>query len=150
MNEKKKAPASGATLARAEGGGLSIPDPHCSTTRSRGQGVIIADLLGTGKGEAVPRSQLVEWTGMDPRAVTLTIERERREGTPILANTHGYFLPASREEAAECIGALHHRAKEIFRTAKAIEKATLSTCEGQVQLEAVLPEVMDSAETQSG
>lgn len=84
----------------------------------------IADLLSYGQENAVSRRHLEKLTGLDGRTVRLMIERERREGVPILAdNVTGYYLPASEHEKTACVRSMRHRAGEIMRTARAIEKA---------------------------
>ena len=63
-------------------------------------------------------------TGLDGRTVRLMIERERREGSPILAdNATGYYLPATKYERAACVRSMRHRADEIRKTAEAIDRA---------------------------
>ena len=65
----------------------------------------IADLLLPGRENAIPR-------------------RERREGSPILAdNATGYYLPATEHERAACVRSMRHRAGEIMKSAQAIEQA---------------------------
>ena len=76
----------------------------------------IADLLRPGRENAIPRREL------DGRTVRLMIERERREGRPILAdNAAGYYLPATEHKRAARVYSMRHRAVEILETAKAIE-----------------------------
>lgn len=83
----------------------------------------IADLLSYGRENAVPRRHLEKLTGLDGRTVRLMIERERREGVPILAdNVTGYYLPATEHERAACVRSMRHRAAQIIRTARAIER----------------------------
>lgn len=54
----------------------------------------------------------------------LMIERERREGSLILAdNATGYYLPATKYERAACVRSMRHRAGEIMKSAQAIEQA---------------------------
>ena len=78
----------------------------------------IADLLLPGRENAIPRREL------DGRTVRLMIERERREGSPILAdNATGYYLPATEHERAACVRSMRHRAGEIMKSAQAIEQA---------------------------
>lgn len=82
----------------------------------------IAELLGHGQAAAVPLRHLIAMTGLDGRTVRKMIERERRQGLPILAdNRQGYFLPAADDEIAVCVSSLRRRANEILRTAAAIE-----------------------------
>ena len=76
----------------------------------------IADLLLPGRENAIPRREL------DGRTGRLMIERERREGRPILAdNAAGYYLPATEHKRAARVYSMRHRAVEILETAKAIE-----------------------------
>ena len=83
----------------------------------------IADLLLPGRENAIPRRELERLTGLDGRTVLLMIERERREGRPILAdNATGYYLPATEHERAACVRSMRHRAAEILAAARAIER----------------------------
>lgn len=83
----------------------------------------IADLLLPGRENAIPRRELEKLTGLDGRTVRLMIERERREGRPILAdNATGYYLPATEHERAACVRSMRHRAAEILAAARAIER----------------------------
>ena len=84
----------------------------------------VSDLLGRGQENAVSRRHLEKLTGLDGRTVRLMIEQERRSGTPICAdNLTGYYLPANPDEKAACVRSMRHRAGEIMRTARAIERA---------------------------
>ena len=52
------------------------------------------------------------------------IEQERRSGTPICAdNLTGYYIAANEAEKAACVRSMRHRAGEIMKTARAIERA---------------------------
>ena len=84
----------------------------------------ISRLLSHGRENAVPLRHLTAMTKLDGRTVRAMIAEERLAGAPILAdNTTGYFLPASEDEKAQFIRSMKHRAKEIERTAEAIEKS---------------------------
>lgn len=80
----------------------------------------IADLLSHGRENAIPRRELEKLTGLDGRTVRLMIERERREGRPILADN---AIPATEHERAACVRSMRHRADEIRKTAEAIDRA---------------------------
>ena len=96
---------------------------NCNIPAPTGQRSI-ADLLGTGRENAITRRELERLTNLDGRSVRLLIERERRSGTPILSDcASGYFLPATDDERAACVRSLRHRAREILVTARAIEQA---------------------------
>lgn len=126
MPSNKKRPGSAATPLRA-GDTRAI----CEATSSNAYSNIsapagqrsIADLLGVGRENAIPRRDLERLTGLAPREVSLAVERERRSGVPILADGSGYYLPASHDERAACVRSLRHRAREILITARSIERA---------------------------
>ena len=126
MTNKKRAPAGADTLARAAGMTAGARSTPCKQTITAGEGNQgkIADLLGRGQAAAVPLAYLVAMTGMDGRTVRKMIERERRQGVPILSNNRsGYYLPGEDGEIASCVKSLRRRAGEIFKTARAIERA---------------------------
>lgn len=126
MPSNKKRPGSAGTPLRA--GDLRA---ICAATSSNAYSNIsapagqrsIADLLGVGRENAIPRRDLERLTGLAPREVSLAVERERRSGVPILADGSGYYLPASHDERAACVRSLRHRAREILITARSIERA---------------------------
>lgn len=122
---KKMAHPSAGTLEQAE------RESHCASGNSRNKHITqgpsgqrgIADLLLPGRENAIPRRELERLTGLDGRTVRLMIERERREGRPILAdNATGYYLPATEHERAACVRSMRHRAAEILAAARAIER----------------------------
>ncbi|MCD7770403.1 MAG: hypothetical protein LUH36_09875 [Oscillospiraceae bacterium] len=82
----------------------------------------ITQLLGRGPSQGVLLAQLEVWTGFDKRTIRRLIERERREGSPILSdNVHGYYLPSTPEEKAVFVRSMRGRAAEIMATADAVE-----------------------------
>ncbi len=128
MNRENKTRPSVGALGRAvETGSASRADTtsnHDSTTSIPRAQAKIADLLLPGRENAIPRRELEKLTGLDGRTVRLMIERERREGSPILAdNATGYYLPATKYERAACVRSMRHRAGEIMKSAQAIEQA---------------------------
>ena len=110
--EKKRARPAGDTAGRAaETGSASRADTtsnHDSTTSIPRAQAKIADLLLPGRENAIPRRELERLTGLDGRTVRLMIERERREGSPILADN---AIPATKYERAACV---RHRAAEAI------------------------------------
>ena len=63
-------------------------------------------------------------TGLDGREVRRQIERERRAGALIVSNNKdGYYLTNDPAEAQRFARSMQHRAREILRTARAIEEA---------------------------
>lgn len=96
---------------------------HSTIQGSSGQRKI-SDYLCYGQENAIPRRDLEALTGLDGRAIRLMIERERRGGVPICAdNATGYYLPSTADEKAAFVRSMRHRAGEIMRTARAIERA---------------------------
>ena len=101
----------------------SIPMSDCNTAAADRQ-IKISAFLSHGQENAIPRRELEKLTGMDGRTVRLMIEQERRGGTPICTNNlTGYYLPATEEERTACVRSMRHRAGEIMKTARAIERA---------------------------
>lgn len=83
----------------------------------------IADFLSHGAENGVTLRHLEDLTGQDGRTVRQQIEAERRRGVPILADCKsGYFLPDGDGEKARCVKSMRGRAREILKTATAIEK----------------------------
>lgn len=83
---------------------------------------MISDYLMTGAENATTGRELCSLLGIHPRDLTEAIERERREGKPICANTappFGYFLAANRSEMKAYCRSLLHRAGELHKTRKA-------------------------------
>ena len=127
MNTKEKAPTSAATLAEAAAETTvcraSIPIFDC-TTAAEGRQRKVSDFLSHGRENAVPLRHLKKMMETDGRTVRLMIQQERLSGTPICAdNLTGYYLPATEEERTTCVRSMRHRAGEIMKTARAIERA---------------------------
>ena len=126
MNTKEKAPTSAATLAEAAAETTvcraSIPIFDC-TTAAEGRQRKVSDFLSHGLENAVPLRHLKKMMETDGRTVRLMIQQERLSGMPICAdNLTGYYLPATEEEKSACVRSMRHRAGEIMRTARAIER----------------------------
>ncbi len=130
MTEKNKnAPTSAATLTGAVESGTVCKPAQPSTTEhitspAENQSFRVADLLHPGAENAISRRDLMSLTGLSDRELRLTIETERRHGTPILSDCiGGYFLPGNQSELDRCVRSLRRRAKEIEATAAAIERS---------------------------
>ena len=88
---------------------------------------MIHDLLHTGAENGVTLRDLENLTKQDSRAIRKQIEAERRAGVPILADSkNGYFLPGTEGEKARCVKQMRGRAREILRTAEAIEAGQIA------------------------
>ena len=83
----------------------------------------IAALLSRNRAQALTTRELARITGQQPRQITKRICYERRHGAPILSDpAAGFWLASDQAEARRCAAALHHRAAEIHRTARSLER----------------------------
>ncbi len=90
---------------------------------------MIFEILAEGAENARTGKEICKLLGITARDLTAAIERERRQGQPICANTGsnpGYFLAANRDEMQRYCNSLRHRAGEIYKT----RKACIQTIEG--------------------
>lgn len=87
----------------------------------------INGLLGRGEGAALTMKDLAGITGLNRDEIRGMIERERRNGIPILSNCRrgGYYLPDSESERMEFVRSMLHRSNEIKITARAILEAEI-------------------------
>lgn len=86
---------------------------------------MIFELLTEGRENARTARDLAKLTGLDRRAVSLLVERERRAGKPICATCDGtapgYYVAADRDEMQRYCDNLRHREQEIAKTREACE-----------------------------
>ena len=84
----------------------------------------IADALERGAENAKTGRELAQFFGCNIRAITLQIEKERRDGAPICAISHsenpGYFLAADEEELRAYCRRLEGREAELAETRAAL------------------------------
>lgn len=84
---------------------------------------MIYEMLSTGAENARTARDLAQMAGLNRRAISLLVERERRAGKPICATCDGtapgYFIAADREEMQAYCDSLYHREREIAKTRKA-------------------------------
>ena len=98
-----------------------LPKDNFITAFSPAQGSIAA-LLPHERGAALTTAQIARITGQKPRAVTLRICAERRNGAPILSDpAAGFWLAADADELKRCAAALHRRAGQVHATARSLE-----------------------------
>lgn len=85
---------------------------------------MIHEILGHGSKSAIPGRELAKMLQCDIRSITEQIERERRQGQPICANSRGkdagYFLAETPEELETYCSRLYHRGGELFKTRRAL------------------------------
>ena len=132
--EKEKAPAGAGTPTRAAGDGLPTMYPTKNFTTSAGKTLHISDLLHPGAENGVKLTELAALTNQDERIVRRRIQAERKAGKLILSDClHGYFLPASEQEARRFIRSMSGRAAEIAAVSRAAE-AALADMAGQERI----------------
>lgn len=129
MTKTKNARPGTAIPGRAVENGTASQTAHVSTHDSttpaaERQPPRIADLLHPGAENAVPRQDLMAWTGLSDRELRRQIERERRAGAWIISdNRHGYFLADDPAEVQRFTRSMLHRSAEIAKTARILEGA---------------------------
>ena len=88
---------------------------------------MVSEILSTGIDNAITGKTICKQLRINHRALTIAIERERREGKPICATCNGtapgYYLAADKEEMRRYCRSLHRRAGEIFKTRRACMKS---------------------------
>lgn len=88
---------------------------------------MIADHLLIGKENARTGKDLARALNCDIRDISAGVERERRQGQPIIASCDpelpGYYLAETAEELQEYCNRLNHRAGEIHKTRRALLEA---------------------------
>ncbi len=100
--------------------------PTTNSTRSSGkrQALRIADFLDAGEENTHSMRYLQDLLHRDSRTIRILIERERRQGIPILSNCKsGYYLAADLGEIERFTRSMRHRVGEIIKTVRAIERA---------------------------
>ena len=96
----------------------------------------IADLLPTGEENAVPLRHIKQMVDLPGREIRRQIQVERLQHTPILANNKsGYYLAGDEGERERFVRSMLHRANEIIKVAKAIEKSGAGAMDGQSSVE---------------
>ncbi len=83
---------------------------------------MIHEILSKGEKNAITGREICNLLGLTMRDVTAAVEKERREGWPICANTGsnpGYFLAETQSEMDRYCRSLAKRAGEIHKTRKA-------------------------------
>lgn len=85
---------------------------------------MIADHLFIGKDKARTGRDLAISLNCDIRDISAKVERERRQGQPIIASCDpehpGYYLAETAEELQQYCDSLQHRAGEIHKTRRAL------------------------------
>ena len=82
-------------------------------------------MLMEGAGNAKTGKEICKVLSITPRELTAIVEKERREGKPICANSGkmpGYFIAATQDEMQRYCNSLKHRANEIQKTRRACIK----------------------------
>lgn len=127
MTRKEKAASGG--ISTGDGGGQQTVLPgfelsaHDFITAFEPAQGSIAAMLPRSRESALTTAQLCRITGRKPREITRAICFERRAGAPILSDpAAGFWLAGDTKEARACAAALHRRAAQIHKTARALER----------------------------
>lgn len=122
--EKEKSPAGASTPTRARNEDFAVNHSASDFTTSAGKALHIFDLLHPGAENGIKLSELATLTNQDEREVRRRIQAERKDGKLILSDClHGYFLPASEQDARRFIRSMSGRAAEIAAVARSAEAA---------------------------
>ena len=96
---------------------------------------MVTDYLLIGRENARTGRDIAAAMHCDIRDVTAGIERERRQGKPIIASCDpmkpGYYLAETAEELQQYCSKLHHRAGEIHKTRSALLETAETLPTGQ-------------------
>ena len=131
--EKEKAPAGAATPTRARNEDFEVNHSASNSSTDGGKTLYIFDLLHPGAENGIKLSELATLTNQDEREIRRRIQAERKDGKLILSDClHGYFLPASEQDARRFIRSMRGRAYEIAAVARSAE-AALADMAGQEQ-----------------
>lgn len=133
--KKRNAPAGAATPARARNEDFAVNHSGFNSNTDGDKTLHISDLLHPGAENGVKLTELAALTNQDERIVRRRIQAERKAGKLILSDClHGYFLPASEQEARRFIRSMSGRAAEIAAVSRAAE-AALADMAGQEHME---------------
>lgn len=133
--EKENAPAGAGTPTEARNEDFEVSHSAPDFTTSEGKVLHIFDLLHPGAENGIKLPELATLTNLDEREVRRRIQAERKDGKLILSDClHGYFLPASEQDARRFIRSMSGRAAEIAAVSRAAE-AALADLSGQTMVE---------------
>lgn len=81
---------------------------------------MVAELLDVGERSAIPSSYLCKILGISRRQLAREVEKERRAGAFICANSDGFFIAESVPEFRHYLCVLESRARELTVTREAM------------------------------
>ena len=87
--------------------------------------IMIQDYLAKGEENARTGKELCRLLGLTARDVSEAVEKARRDGVPICANTGsnpGYYIAATKDDMTRYCRSLWKRAGEIHKTRRACLK----------------------------
>jgi len=92
-----------------------------------------------GRENIIPMSSLADKFGVDTRKLQLVIRQARLSGLPIASavnsGSHGYFIPATLEEARPFREQMYKRRDAISRSLKVVDRALDEMFGGQMHFE---------------
>ena len=133
--EKENAPAGAGTPTEARNEDFEVNHSAFDSIMDSRKTLQIFELLHVGAENALTLRELVQLIGEGERSLRRRIQAERKAGKLILSDClHGYFLPASEQEARRFIRSMSGRAAEIAAVSRAAE-AALADLSGQTMVE---------------
>lgn len=122
MSKIKCPPRDCGFTEQAAGDGLRGSFPYRDFNTENVHRQTISEYLRPGKSNAVHLRDLRAMTGLSGRDIRRMVEWERRHGVGILSGNDGYFLAETPDEVTHFVRQMRSRAKEIMKTAKAVER----------------------------
>lgn len=98
----------------------SLANAYCTTSGANLQEKVLS-LLRVGESGALTLRDLTSATGANGRAIREAIRRMRLDGVPIVSGDNGYWISGSPGETRRFTRSMRSRAREIMRTARAVE-----------------------------
>lgn len=83
---------------------------------------MVADLLFTGKANAITAAALADILETDRRRITEAIQRERIAGQPIIGGRYGYYLARTPEEVHQEKKRLQKMIRQLLKVTAALEE----------------------------
>lgn len=97
---------------------------------------MIAEVLEKMPGKPVTTARLAEYFGTSQRDIFKMIDRERREGSPIMADHRGVYIAPSRLALAVYLERRYRRLKKEFASLETLRKTAMAM-DGQLELEGI-------------
>ena len=139
MDTKEKAPTREATQAEAAEtaalAGAAISNFNDTTILARRQHEIVTDMIPCGRENAIKLPQVAQLLDTDSRTARLLIQRARRSVPVLSDNASGYWISNDPNEVRRFSESMRRRARQIYKTAAAVERSAGLTRKEPQQLD---------------